>query len=111
MTSDARPDQPDPYATQPSEQIHKICEEFDQAWQGDITPDLQAFLSRAPDSVRTLGRSRGVQIPRRSAALKLLQFVRDEAHRFAQHYLHIRLSKRVLGEGHRRRTKRKRPGK
>jgi len=66
---------------------------------------------RAPDRVRTLARSRGVKFPRGSASLKLLQFVRDEAHRFAQHYLHIRLSKRVLGEGHRRRKKPKRTGK
>ncbi|MHC5055891.1 MAG: UvrB/UvrC motif-containing protein [Planctomycetota bacterium] len=58
--------------------------------------------ARAPDTVRTLARTRGVKFPRGSAALKLLQFVRDEAHRFAQHYLHMRQRKRVLGEDHRR---------
>ena len=54
--------------------------------------------ARGPDTVRTLSRPRGVRFPRGSAALKLLQFVRDEAHRFAQHYLHIRQRKRVLCE-------------
>lgn len=61
--------------------------------------------SRVPDTVRTLAKPRGVKFPRGSAAFKLLQFIRDEAHRFAQHYLHIRQRKRVLGEGHRRRRK------
>ncbi len=58
--------------------------------------------ARAPDTVRTLAKPRGVKFPRGSAAFKLLQFVRDEAHRFAQHYLHIRQRKRVLGEDHRK---------
>jgi len=31
-----------------------------------------------------------------SPALKLLQYVRDEAHRFAQHYHHLLRSKRLL---------------
>ncbi len=35
------------------------------------------------------GRSEPVRLSRRSAGLKLLMFVRDEAHRFAQHYHHI----------------------
>jgi excinuclease UvrABC nuclease subunit len=32
-----------------------------------------------------------------SPARKLLQYVRDEAHRFAQHYHHILRSKKVIG--------------
>jgi excinuclease ABC subunit C len=32
----------------------------------------------------------------RAPARKLLQYVRDEAHRFAQHYHHILRSKKML---------------
>ena len=53
---------------------------------------------RTPDTVRTLRQPRGVKFPRGSPALRLLQFVRDEAHRFAQHYHHIRRRKRALDE-------------
>jgi excinuclease ABC subunit C len=53
----------------------------------------------AVDRVLTLARPRGVEFPRGSAALRLLQFVRDEAHRFAQHYHHIRARKRLTDRG------------
>ncbi len=53
---------------------------------------------RRPDTVRTLAKPLGLKFPRGSNALKLLMFVRDEAHRFAQHYHHIRRRKRTLGE-------------
>jgi len=52
----------------------------------------------AADTVRTFAHPSGVTFPRGSPAFRLLQFVRDEAHRFAQHYHHIRRRKRVLGE-------------
>ena len=53
---------------------------------------------RKPDIVRTLAEPKGVKFPRGSPALRLLMFVRDEAHRFAQHYHHIRRRKSSLGE-------------
>jgi len=37
-----------------------------------------------------------VKLPATSPALKLLQYVRDEAHRFAQHYHHILRQKKLL---------------
>lgn len=43
-----------------------------------------------------------VAMTARSAGKRLLQYVRDEAHRFAQHYHHILRRKFVLGEGRRR---------
>ncbi len=39
-----------------------------------------------------------VKLPRNLPVLKLLQYVRDEAHRFAQHYHHILRRKKVLDE-------------
>ena len=38
-----------------------------------------------------------ILMPRTSPALKILQHVRDEAHRFAQRYHHILRRKKVLG--------------
>jgi len=39
-----------------------------------------------------------VRLPAHSPARKLLQYVRDEAHRFAQHYFHILRTKKMLNE-------------
>jgi len=39
-----------------------------------------------------------LKLPRTSPALKLLQYVRDEAHRFAQHYHHILRDKKMLNK-------------
>jgi excinuclease ABC subunit C len=39
-----------------------------------------------------------LRLSRNSHALKLLQYIRDESHRFAQHYHHILRSKKVLGD-------------
>jgi len=39
-----------------------------------------------------------LRLSRHSFALRLLQYVRDEAHRFAQHYHHMLRRKSTLGE-------------
>ena len=39
-----------------------------------------------------------LHLSRHAAALRLLQYVRDEAHRFAQHYHHILRRKKLQGD-------------
>ncbi|MFA7486065.1 MAG: excinuclease ABC subunit UvrC, partial [Phycisphaerae bacterium] len=51
-------------------------------------PSLAA-LAKKQEQLYIRGQSNPLELPRTSAALKLLQYVRDEAHRFAQHYHHI----------------------
>jgi len=60
-------------------------------------PKIVAIAKRE-ESVFLQGREEPLKLPRTAAALKLLQYVRDEAHRFAQHYHHILRSKKMLNE-------------
>lgn len=55
-----------------------------------------ASLAKKEEIIYTLEHPEGIKLPRRSPALRLLQYVRDEAHRFARHYHHILRRKRVL---------------
>ena len=61
------------------------------------TPKIVAIAKREED-LYLQGSHIPVKLPRNSPVLKLLQYVRDEAHRFAQHYHHILRRKKVLDE-------------
>ena len=50
---------------------------------------LVLSLAKREELVFVPGRDEPLRLSRRSYALRLLQYVRDEAHRFAQHYHHI----------------------
>jgi excinuclease ABC subunit C len=63
-----------------------------------ITPPLVLSLAKREELVYVPGRDEPLRLSRRSWALRLLQYVRDEAHRFAQHYHHILRRRRTLGE-------------
>jgi len=62
---------------------------------GDVGrfPQLVAALAKREETLYVHGRDEPLRLPKRSLALRLLQYVRDEAHRFAQHYHHILRSK------------------
>jgi excinuclease ABC subunit C len=76
-------------------QLRKALEAFRAL---DIQPPLVLSLAKREELVYVMNRARPLRLSRRSYALRLLQYVRDEAHRFAQHYHHILRRKRTLGE-------------
>ena len=63
-----------------------------------IDPPTLLSLAKQEEEVFLPGESESLRLSRRSFALRLLQYVRDEAHRFAQHYHHILRRKAQLGE-------------
>ena len=69
------------------------------AFEGmEFTPPVLLSLAKKEELVYVHGREEPLRLARRDAALRLLQSVRDEAHRFAQHYHHILRRKATLGE-------------
>ena len=64
----------------------------------DITPPLTISLAKQEEEVFFPGESEPRRLSRHSFGLRLLQYVRDEAHRFAQHYHHILRRKSTFDE-------------
>ncbi len=61
-------------------------------------PGLVISLAKREEEIYTPDQDEPLKLSRRSFALRLLQSVRDESHRFAQHYHHILRHKSTLGE-------------
>jgi excinuclease ABC subunit C len=76
-------------------QLRRAMEAFEKL---KIQPPLVLSLAKKEELVYVMNRSKPLRLSRRSYALRLLQYVRDEAHRFAQHYHHLLRRKRTLGE-------------
>jgi excinuclease ABC subunit C len=64
----------------------------------DIRPPMVVALAKKEELVYVQKREEPLKLPRNHAGLRLLQYVRDEAHRFAQHYHHLLRSKAQLEE-------------
>jgi excinuclease ABC subunit C len=73
------------------------AEHAEAAEKGIINLKL-AGIAKREEELYLQGGTRPLRLPRQSPVLKLLQYVRDEAHRFAQHYFHILRKKRMLGD-------------
>jgi excinuclease ABC subunit C len=63
-----------------------------------IEPPCLISLAKREEEIYRLDADEPLRLSRNSAALRLLQYVRDEAHRFAQHY-HKLLRHKKLAEG------------
>jgi len=57
-----------------------------------------ASIAKREEQIFLQGSSKPLKLPSHSPARKLLQYVRDEAHRFAQHYHHILRNKKLLNK-------------
>jgi len=66
--------------------------------QAGARPGTVASLAKREELVFIEGRKEPIRIPRTSGGLKILQFVRDEAHRFAQRYHHVLRDRRFFGD-------------
>ena len=55
----------------------------------DIDPPILLSLAKKNEEIYRPGESEPLVLSRHAFSLRLLQYVRDEAHRFAQHYHHI----------------------
>ncbi|MCH2182933.1 MAG: excinuclease ABC subunit UvrC [Mariniblastus sp.] len=63
-----------------------------------IRPPVLLSLAKKNEEIFRPGESEPLRLSRHSFGLRLLQYVRDEAHRFAQHYHHALRSRRQLEE-------------
>ena len=55
----------------------------------EIDPPILLSLAKKNEEIYRPGESEPIVLSRHAFSLRLLQYVRDEAHRFAQHYHHI----------------------
>jgi excinuclease ABC subunit C len=63
-----------------------------------IEPPCLISLAKHEEEVYRLGEAEPLRLSRHAAALRLLQYVRDEAHRFAQHYHHLLRRKKLTAD-------------
>jgi excinuclease ABC subunit C len=55
-------------------------------------------LAKREEEIYLPGESEPLRLQRNAFSLRLLQYVRDEAHRFAQHYHHILRRKKTFDD-------------
>src|SRR6478672_2502330 len=76
-------------------QLHAALEVFKLM---DVKPPMVISLAKKEELVFVQAKTEPLKMPRNNAGLKMLQYIRDEAHRFAQHYHHILRRKTQLEE-------------
>lgn len=76
-------------------QLHAAEEAFKQI---DAPAVNLVSIAKKEEQLFVQGSTKPLRLSRSSPALKLLQYVRDESHRFAQHYYHILRKKSLLNK-------------
>ncbi|MBC8105742.1 MAG: hypothetical protein H7Z14_04060, partial [Anaerolineae bacterium] len=76
-------------------QLHGALEVFKTM---DVRPPMVISLAKKDELVYVQAKTEPIKLSRNHLGLKLLQYIRDEAHRFAQHYHHILRRKSQLEE-------------
>jgi len=64
----------------------------------EFRPPVLLSLAKKNEDLYVHGQDGAIRLPRNDVALRVLQSVRDESHRFVQHYHHILRRKATLGE-------------
>lgn len=84
-------------------QLHAALEAFERMHQAieaeggrAVRPAMVISLAKREELIYVQARSAPLRLPRNHAALRLLQQIRDEAHRFGQHYHHILRRKKIF---------------
>jgi excinuclease ABC subunit C len=76
-------------------QLHAAQEAFGGM---DVKPPMVISLAKREEEIFVQARQGPVKLSRTNAGLKLLQHIRDEAHRFGQSYHHLLISKKRFDE-------------
>jgi excinuclease ABC subunit C len=76
-------------------QLHAAEDAFKEL---KVIPPVLASLAKKEEIIFVSGKDEPLKLAANNPAKKLLQYVRDESHRFAQHYHHILRRKKLLGE-------------
>jgi excinuclease ABC subunit C len=76
-------------------QLHAAQEVFDGL---AVRPPMVISLAKKEELIYVQDRDEPIRLGRENFGLRLCQAIRDEAHRFAQHYHHILRRKNVVGE-------------
>ncbi len=76
-------------------QLHAAIEAFAQM---NMRPPMVISLAKKEELIYVQQRERPIRLGRENLGLRLVQAIRDEAHRFAQHYHHVLRRKRTLEE-------------
>ncbi len=76
-------------------QLHAALEAFETL---DVKPPMVISLAKKEELIYVQQRAEPIRLGRDNPGLRLCQAIRDEAHRFAQHYHHILRRKRTIGE-------------
>lgn len=76
-------------------QLHAALDVFKTM---EVKPPMVISLAKKEELVFTQAKSEPIRLARNHLGLKLLQYIRDESHRFAQHYHHILRRKAQLEE-------------
>jgi excinuclease ABC subunit C len=63
-----------------------------------VQPQLVISIAKKEELLYKVGNSEPIKLGRNNEGLKLVQAIRDEAHRFAQHYHHHLRNKKLLGD-------------
>lgn len=78
----------------------QLSSAMDALEQFELQPPLVISIAKKEELLYKFGATEPITLGRNNEGLKLVQAIRDEAHRFAQHYHHFLRTKKVLGDSH-----------